>query len=329
MPNDFLFVDDDRNTSLDPSNALPFNAPTSWKVLIVDDEPEVHTVTKLAMSDFEYLARSLEFMSAYSAHEAKAILKETPDIALVLLDVVMETEDAGLRVAEFIRETLDNHITRIILRTGQPGQAPERKVIVDYDINDYKHKTELTAQKLFTVMMASIRSYSEMDILNKSRLVQKEVLIGSTNMFEKTTAEEFVDGLQEHLNAVIGCFAPSSVASSFIVKCNNNDEVFGDIKIIASGGSFSDKKGKSLSQCFSDELVDTLEQSYRQKKLVYDAEYLCSFCVSDYSSESLLYYAIIPLCLTPCQQCLIEIFTKKVQIAYENMQMKQELAKYL
>ncbi|MFS1704782.1 response regulator, partial [Alteromonas sp. AMM-1] len=121
-----------------------------WKVLIVDDEPEVHAVTRLALNDFTLNGRALTFLSAYDGEEARRMFREHNDIAVVLLDVVMESDDAGLRVADYIRNDLENHFTRIILRTGQPGQAPEKDVIINYDINDYKSKTELTAQKLFT-----------------------------------------------------------------------------------------------------------------------------------------------------------------------------------
>jgi CheY-like chemotaxis protein len=114
-------------------------------VIIIDDEPEVHAVTKLALSDFSFQDKSLEFYSAYSGEDGKRLILEHPDAAIVLLDVVMETDDAGLKVAKYIREEAHNHKVRIILRTGQPGQAPERQVILDYDINDYKSKTELTA----------------------------------------------------------------------------------------------------------------------------------------------------------------------------------------
>jgi CheY-like chemotaxis protein len=133
----------------------------TWKVLIVDDEPEIHAVTKLALSDFVFQDKRLEFISAYNGKEAKQFFIEHKDIAVVLLDVVMETDDAGLKVAEFVRNEAMNNFTRIILRTGQPGQAPERDVIVNYDINDYKSKTELTSQKLFTVVIAALRSYRD------------------------------------------------------------------------------------------------------------------------------------------------------------------------
>ena len=125
-----------------------------WKILIVDDEPDVHSMTRLALRDMRYRDRPLELLSAYSAAEGYAMLAEHPDIAIVLLDVVMETDNAGLLLAGRIREELGNQLVRIVLRTGQPGQAPEEEVIVEYDINDYKSKTELTARKLFVMVIA-------------------------------------------------------------------------------------------------------------------------------------------------------------------------------
>ena len=131
---DFLFSDEPNDVVEPDSNGV-------WKVIVVDDEPEVHAVTKLALSDFEFQKKRLEFISAYSGEEARKVIQAHPDAAIVLLDVVMETDDAGLQVAKFIREIAKNNHIRIILRTGQPGQAPERQVIVNYDINDYKSKT--------------------------------------------------------------------------------------------------------------------------------------------------------------------------------------------
>ena len=134
--NDFLFSDE-------PQEEVSNIVQGTWKVIIVDDEPEVHAVTKLALSDFEFQDKRLEFISAYSGEEAKTMIDNHPDAAIVLLDVVMETDDAGLKVAQYIRETAKNNHIRIILRTGQPGQAPERQVIVNYDINDINRRQSL------------------------------------------------------------------------------------------------------------------------------------------------------------------------------------------
>ncbi len=148
---DIFFQDED--TNVQDVSTIP------WKVLIVDDEPEVHNVTHLALRKFEYLDRRLQFLDAYSGAEAKAVVEANPDIALMLLDVVMEHDHSGLDVIRHVREILRNDQVRIILRTGQPGIAPEESIIIDYDINDYKSKTELTKQKLFTAVVASLRSY--------------------------------------------------------------------------------------------------------------------------------------------------------------------------
>ncbi len=140
------------------------NTSEPWNVLIVDDDPEIHAVTKLALNDFELGGKKLNLISVYSGAEAINFLQSIDDtsIAIILLDVVMETHTAGLDLANFIRKKLNNHCSRIILRTGQPADIPEQRIVVEYDINDYKNKTELTLSRLFVTMVTSLRSYDEL-----------------------------------------------------------------------------------------------------------------------------------------------------------------------
>jgi len=153
-----------------------------WKVLIVDDEQDVHVVTQAVLSDFSFQDKNIKFFNAYSAKEAIDIMRKEDDIALVLLDVVMEDDDSGLKVVKAIREELKNNFVRIILRTGQPGSAPEEKVIIDYDINDYKEKTELTSKKLFTTVVTALRGFHDLQSLHeKEKLVilqSRQALMG-------------------------------------------------------------------------------------------------------------------------------------------------------
>ncbi len=157
-PDELMFGDEQAETppeqraaSLDP-----------WPVLVVDDDEQVHAMTRILLNDFEFEDRRFAIVSAFSAAEARAILAQRTDLPVVLLDVVMETHDAGLRLVHHIRRDLGNRHIRIILRTGQPGQAPEREVIVAYDINDYKSKAELTAQKLFTSLIGAVRGWRDL-----------------------------------------------------------------------------------------------------------------------------------------------------------------------
>jgi len=130
-----------------------------WQVLVVDDDPEVHAVTELSLRDFRYDGRPLELLNADSALAARRVLGATPDIALILLDVVMETEHAGLDLARYVREELRNNAVRIVLRTGQPGQAPPLEVVGRYQIDDYRTKTELTFERLHVLVTAALRTY--------------------------------------------------------------------------------------------------------------------------------------------------------------------------
>ncbi|MDQ1816696.1 response regulator [Massilia sp. CCM 9210] len=159
IQNGDLIIEDD-----DPSDrsASPAPEPPPWRILIVDDDVDVHVVTKFALSNAQFQGRRLSFLHAYSGKEALDALRATQDIALVLLDVIMETEDAGLRVARQIREDLHNELVRIVLRTGQPGQALEHSIICDYDINDFWCKADLTTRKLFTTVIASLRAYASL-----------------------------------------------------------------------------------------------------------------------------------------------------------------------
>ena len=169
MSDDILFAPEEMDSPLRQGASGAVDDDASWKVLIVDDEEEVHVVTRLVLGDIIFEDRRIVCLSAHSAQEGYEMLAASPDIAVVLLDVVMETNQAGLELVQRIREEINNPFVRIVLRTGQPGQAPEREVITRYDINDYKHKTELTAQRLFTTVIAALRAYRGLRTIDRSK----------------------------------------------------------------------------------------------------------------------------------------------------------------
>ncbi|KYC39618.1 histidine kinase [Scytonema hofmannii PCC 7110] len=150
--NSLVYLDDDTSHQ---------EVTDAWKVMIVDDDIYVHQATYIALEDFTFEGKPLKLISAFSGVEAQKLIQDNPDTAFILLDVVMETQDAGLKVIQYIREVLKNQLVRIILRTAQPGQAPETSVILNYDINDYKTKLELTQQKLITTTIVALRSYRQ------------------------------------------------------------------------------------------------------------------------------------------------------------------------
>jgi len=170
----YIFQDDDEymfgeeSEDLDiPQDEEIISKESFWKIMIVDDEPDVHRMTERILEDITFDGQGFTYLNGYSGKEAKELIKKHPDTALILLDVVMRTENDGLKVVEFIRNHIKNTFVRIILRTGQPGQAPERKVITDYDIHDYKLKSMLTDQALYTAVISALRTYRDLRIIEK------------------------------------------------------------------------------------------------------------------------------------------------------------------
>ena len=141
----------------------------TWKILLVDDEIKIHQIFKLVLKDLSFEGRSLTFLDAYSTKEAQKVIAANPDTAVILLDMVMEKNDAGLGLVKYIREKLGNNLVRIILMTEQPGEFLEDSVIINYDINDYKAKVELEAKRLSTTMLAALRSFRNVKALADSR----------------------------------------------------------------------------------------------------------------------------------------------------------------
>jgi signal transduction histidine kinase len=175
-------------TFAESSSSTPYEDDT-WKLFIVDDDKDIHEITKLALKDLKFKDKSISFVSAYSAAEAITYLQHNPQFAIVLLDIGMETNDAGLDVATFIREQLKDNLTRIIIRTGQPGDVPEQDIIDNYDINDYKSKTELTLEKLFISIRTAIAQYDQInELANLNKDLENRIQIAVEKQQEQQEA---------------------------------------------------------------------------------------------------------------------------------------------
>src|SRR5437660_2400141 len=196
-------AEDDIVQLIEGPGGKPAEQGPRWKVAVIDDEPAVHDGTRFAVADYQLNGQGLEILSAYSAAEGRQLLRKHPDVAVVLLDVIMESDTAGLDLVEFIRRDLKNETVRIILRTGQPGQAPERRVIVDYDINDYKAKTELTADKLFTALTAALRSYLQLQRMVETRRGLEIIIDGASTLYDFKSMQLLAEGVLTQIASLL------------------------------------------------------------------------------------------------------------------------------
>ncbi|MFZ6743308.1 DUF3369 domain-containing protein [Undibacterium sp. JH2W] len=294
-----------------------------WRLLIVDDEEDIHAVTRLALNNIVFKGRPLEILSAHSASEAFDILSKENDINLILLDVVMETDDAGLRLVKRIREELKNQLVRIVLRTGQPGQAPEKSVIVDYDINDYKTKTELTTQRLFTTVIASLRAYEGLLSIERSRIGLTRILKASANLYELKSLKEFASGVLNQIGAILDVGADGVLCLSRNAIGSSGGSL--QTSIIAATGTYSDYSGldKLPPDC---EWTAIVEKAFTEKKSQFQHPADVLFIHTRQGHE----FAILvtpPWPLGQIQRDLLELFCDRIAAAFDNRYLNEQLQK--
>ncbi|MFV0423567.1 DUF3369 domain-containing protein [Oleidesulfovibrio sp.] len=319
---DLLFAEEDESTASESSSeTCEMGGDSCWKLLIVDDEEDVHTTTRLVLSDFTFNGAGLQFLSAYTGKEALAILKEQPDIAAVLLDVVMETNHAGLEVAKAIREELNNNLVRIILRTGQPGQAPERKVIVEYDINDYKHKAELTSQRLFTTVYTALRSYRDLRVIEQNRQGLRHIIDASANLFKIHSIRQLAQGVLTQLSSLYGLFAGSVyIQSSGFTAANDHDA----LEFIAATGKYNDLQTDEGCPALSDEVRKAVKEAVEKKHSIFNGrDYVGYFPARD-GREHLIYLEGRGGISTPDEN-MLQVFTNNVAVAFDNVYLNKEI----
>jgi len=314
---DFLFIDDS-----DEDEVLALDSYETWQVLIVDDDPEIHSVTQLALSDLVVLGRRLEYLHAYSGKDACKIIEDNDDIVLVLLDVVMETDDAGLIVVKHIREILQRKDIRIVLRTGQPGYAPEESVIKEYDINDYKTKTELTRRKLVTTVFAAIRSFQQIATVNESRLGLEAIVSGATELSSQHSLSAYSHSVLMQLKELIS----DDISAVFCARGQGIIDNIDDLSfyVLAQVGFDENIINQKLDKLKNDNASKQVKACFLQQKHQFLEDSL-NLYVAKGDHKAVIHVALSTP-LTEIQTQLLNVFLTGVAVGYENVHLFQKLS---
>jgi response regulator RpfG family c-di-GMP phosphodiesterase len=298
-----------------------YNGPLkNWKVLIVDDEPEIHQVTRLVVSDFVFAGKGLELVSAYSAQEAKEMLTNEGDdaFALAIVDVVMETNNAGLELVHWVREELKNNKIRLVLRTGQPGEAPEANVIRDYDLNDYKNKTELTALKLKTLFYSALRGYRDILIIERHRQGLEKIIEATSEFIECETLPQFASAILKQVAVVLGIESQSIVCCAVTKEHNAINAKF---NVLASNKRTNSSTINNNINHLPSEIVKRLESSLKEKRTITTDDYFIGYFTTKRGTDNLLYVSHLGK-VEPVQHSLLEFFANNIAVAYENLNLR-------
>ncbi|HRJ24443.1 MAG TPA: EAL domain-containing protein [Thauera sp.] len=305
---------------------LPGPAPAhgrrSWTVLIVDDDEDVHESTRFALRGLDIEERPLRLLHAHSAAECMAVLRAERDVAVVLLDVVMEASDAGLVAVEGIRGELGLHNTRIILRTGQPGQAPEIDTIRRYDINDYKTKSELTRTKLFTSLTAAIRSYAQLCQLDESRRGLEQIVASSHHLMAHDGVQGFAAGVITQIAGLFGIPSEGLVCAS---ASGDPDSLTAEqLRIIAAAGCFSHLVQHPVSEIGDPQIISNLTRCLReQRNLV--TETSVTLCFSGHEDTRYAVFIDSPEPLGDVDRELLGVFCTNISLCADNVELVTRL----
>lgn len=299
-----------------------------WKILIADDDDEVHTITKLALSDYRYLGQPIEFLDSYDKQQTIQLLRSNTDLALVLLDVVMDEPNSGLEIVKFIRETLGESATRIVLRTGEPGSAPEKEVVTKFDINDYKEKTELTATKLFTTVHTSIKNYCDIRTISASRAGFTQIISEAADLYRlkenrtfiQTAIAQFVNLMQANPDVVLLKSDGGLDAAAFYMGLPESH-----IKSIAGTGRFSSLPEDHGESLLTESQMKTVLTASIQKRTIFEEGSLACTFTSDRLGTFVLFFEGLGI-LENFDHSVVNVFLSHICRAMENSSLHKELS---
>jgi signal transduction histidine kinase len=312
-------ADDDLVQFLDDGDGEPrADQSRRWKIAIIDDEPAVHEGTRYALGDYQLNGQGLEILSAYSAVEGRQLMRSHPDVAVVLLDVIMESDTAGLDLVEFIRGELKNDTVRIILRTGQPGQAPERRVIVDYDINDYKAKTELTADKLFTALTAALRGYQQLQRMVETRRGLEIIIEAASTLFDFKSMQRLAEGVLTQIASLL------NVDCAGILVLREPQSSHETFSVLAGSGCYSRFIGTDVSQMIEHDLRQLVEEAFVRRRHEFSAQRSVLY-IKTLSGSEVVVVLEAARHLSETDRTLVEIFCSRLSIAFDNVILYEQL----
>lgn len=309
------FLDGDENVTARSDEKV-------WKILVIDDDVGVHQATRFALNGVDICGRALTLLHAHSTAEATTLLQQHPDVAVALLDVVMDSPDAGLKMVHTIRHDLAMSNVRIVLRTGQPGYAPELSIIREYDINDYRTKAELTHTRLITSLTAAIRSYQQLCSLQAGQRGMEFLIQSGNELFVPRDVRSFAEATLSHLS----CLLDEPVSAVFIgppTWCG----VPGDqeeLSVLATSAKFGSVAGQTFSEMAQWPPGRVAKQARALRSNIFDANYCCLYLGRSHGKEALLLVELAEP-LDDTLRRVLEVLSINLRVGFENVVLFERL----
>ncbi|MGX1495543.1 EAL domain-containing protein (putative c-di-GMP-specific phosphodiesterase class I)/FixJ family two-component response regulator [Labrenzia sp. MBR-25] len=301
----------------DCSSVHSRHAAKPWKILVIDDDRDVHEATFYALKEETFFGRPIQLIHVYSASEARARMAEFRDVAVAIIDAVMETQTAGLDLIHDIRKAGLEEM-RIVLRTGQPGVAPELSVIARYEIDDYRTKTELNRTRLITVVTSCLRIYNQYHAINSSRKGLEMIIKSARELFRPTNLEMFAWGILLQVAALVNSSPKGLVCVRRSESCVLESEV------VCAAGRFLHFTGRRVSDVPEQEIVKILSSLPDLEEPVLSGNYLF-LTISNRSHRKLAAVIELDGPVTETEMALVKLYCGNIKIAFDNISLVERL----
>lgn len=291
-----------------------------WRVLVTDDDDEVHRATTFSLRGVLIDGRPIELLHAHSAIEAESILRATSDVAVAVLDVVMETPDAGLKLVDTIRNTLCLNSLRIVLRTGQAGYAPEVEVFRRYDINDYRTKSELTQIRLVTTLTAAVRAFAQLEHVAAVNRGMDTVARATNAIFRLRSTREFASTLLNRVGDLLNVPVNGVVC---VDRLTGQDSTRPGLTVVCGAGEYASATGLSADESLPLQVLQGISRCQAAKTCLYDARRFFMWLGCSSRDAIAVFEPDRPL--LDVERRLVDVFAANLSVGLENIDLIERL----
>jgi EAL domain-containing protein (putative c-di-GMP-specific phosphodiesterase class I)/GGDEF domain-containing protein len=301
-----------------------------WVVLSVEDNQPYQDVLESAIQEVAFEGRKIELLRASSAASAATILSKRQDISLILLDIVMESDDAGFYLIDTIRNVIGDELVRIVVLTGQPGVKPHDKAINEYNISEYWNKTDLSADKLKSVVVSNLRTWQISQELKIARRGLQMIVDASRSLTARQDTSEFAHTVLEEIARVIN--VPNTGGIVCIVK--TGIESLQLAPIVAASSHFReliDARLENVFSIFDDDRKQRVEkaifEAWQTQQHIFENDFtLLFFDTSEHDEKKYLMLVDSPHALDSNQLNLLQAFAENISSGFVNQALMNKLS---
>ncbi|MCB1954441.1 MAG: EAL domain-containing protein [Rhodocyclaceae bacterium] len=293
-----------------------------WRVLAVDDDKGFQDTTALSLRHTRILGRPIQLVQAYSLAEAARCLAQDRDFAVILADVVMETEDAGLRLVKGVRETLGLFEPRIVLLTGQPGFAPVSRIMEEYDLNDYCLKSDLARRGLKQVLTGAIRGYKQLRDLATARKGLQLIIESSSRLAAARSIDDLARGALIEISRLlrvapegIVCVEVPSASTVMASDCS----VAAEAIVVRAEGRFETFVGAPLQALPDSRVRGLIEQALSGRIAIEISDAQVVFLPREEAHADYAIFLETGRTLEPAELELLNVFATNVSRGFGNV----------